>query len=194
MSDTNRLLYYVYSRMMTHKGGNFNEFTLLDNPWFPRLLSQQPINPGQLISLELYRWMVNNKAGSIPYPTIIAFLLEKNLIKATSTEEEENVKCLPVSAINISKMKIKYLNKAKATRSGSQAGSASHTSAPSVSGAGDQEVDSHPGPSRVAKVPATVKAFAQEVKEEILLRLTDSLVTPLRDECDTGFLQQGERI
>ena len=46
MSDTNRLLYYVYSRMMTHKGGNFNEFTLLDNPWFPRLLSQQPINPG----------------------------------------------------------------------------------------------------------------------------------------------------
>ena len=39
MSDTNRLLYYVYSRLMTHKGGNFNEFTLLDNPWFPRLLS-----------------------------------------------------------------------------------------------------------------------------------------------------------
>ena len=32
MSDSNRLLYYVYSRMMTHKGGNFNEFTLLDNP------------------------------------------------------------------------------------------------------------------------------------------------------------------
>ena len=25
MSDSNRLLYYVYSRMMTHKGGNFNE-------------------------------------------------------------------------------------------------------------------------------------------------------------------------
>ena len=24
MSDTNRLLYYVYSRMMTHKGWNFN--------------------------------------------------------------------------------------------------------------------------------------------------------------------------
>ena len=55
MSDSNRLLYYVYSRMMTHKGGNFNEFTLLDNPWFPRFLSQQPINPGQLISLELVR-------------------------------------------------------------------------------------------------------------------------------------------
>ena len=43
-------------------------------------------------------------------------------------------------------------------------------------------------------MPATVKAFAQEVKEEILFRLTDSLVAPLRDECDTGFLQQGERI
>ena len=131
--------------------------------------------------------MVNNKAGYLPYPTIIAFLLEKNLIKATSDVEEENVKCAPVSAINIGKMGIKYLKKSKATRSGSQAGSASHTSAPSVSGAGDQEVDSHPGPSRVARVPATVKAFAQEMKEEILLKLSDSLVAPLRNDCDTGF-------
>ena len=147
-----------------------------------------------MISLELHRWLVNNKAGYLPYPTIIAFLLEKNLIKATSDVEEENVKCAPVSAINIGKMGIKYLKKSKDTRSGSQAGSASHTSAPSVSGAGDQEVDSHPGPSRVPKVTAGVRAFAEEVKEEILFRLTDSLVAPLRDECDTGFQQQGERI
>ena len=27
MSDSNRVLQYVYSRLMTHKGGNFNEFT-----------------------------------------------------------------------------------------------------------------------------------------------------------------------
>ena len=179
---------------MTHKGGNFNEFTLLDNPWFPRLLSQQPINPGQLISLELHRWIKNKKSGFLPYPTVIAFLLEKFLIKSTSTEEDTNVKCLPVSAMNISKMKIKYNKKAKPTHSGSQAGSASHTSAPSVSGAGDQEVDSHPGPSRVAKVPATVRAFAEEVKEEILFRLTDSLVAPLRNEFDASFQQQGEQI
>ena len=32
MPDSNRVLQYVYSRLMTHKGGNFNEFTLLDNP------------------------------------------------------------------------------------------------------------------------------------------------------------------
>ena len=101
MSDFNRLLYYVYSRMMTHKGGNFNEFTLLDNPWFPRFLSQQPINPGQLISLELHRWIENQKSGSLPYPTVIAFLLEKYLIKSTSTKEAENVKCAPVSAVKI---------------------------------------------------------------------------------------------
>ena len=189
MSDSNRLLYYVYSSMMTHKGGNFNEFTLLDNPWFPRLLSLQPINPGQLISLELHRWLVNNKAGYLPYPTILAFLLEKNLIKATSAVEEENVKCVPVGATNISKMGIKYLKPAKPTRSGSQAGSASQTSAPSTSGAGDQEVDSHPGPSRAVRVPATVKAFAQQMKEEILLQLSESLVAPLRNDCDAGFQQ-----
>ena len=78
--------------------------------------------------------------------------------------EEENGKCAPVGATNISKMGIKYLRPAKPTRSGSQAGSASQSSVPSVSGAGDQEVDSHPGPSRAARVPATVKAFAQEMK------------------------------
>ena len=107
--------------MMTHKGGNFNEFTLLDNLWLPRFLTQQPINPGQLISLELHRWIENKKSGNLPYPTVIAFLLEKFLIKSASTEEAENVKCLPVSAMNISKMGIKYIKPAKATRSGSQA-------------------------------------------------------------------------
>ena len=109
------------------------------------------------------------------------------MIKSTSTEEAENVKCAPVSAVNIGKMGIKYIKQTKATRSGSQAGSASHTTAPSASGAGDQKVDSHPGPSRVPKVTTAVKAFAEEVKEEILFRLTDSLVAPLRNECDTGF-------
>ena len=114
--------------------------------------------------------MVGQQQGWISsLPTILAFLLEKNMIKATSDVEEENVKCVPVGATNISKMGIKYLKPAKPTRSGSQAGSASQTSVPSVSGAGDQEVDSHPGPSRAARVPATVKAFAQEMKAEILL-------------------------
>ena len=59
-----------------------------------------------MISLELHRWIDNKKSGNLPYPTVIAFLLEKFLIK--STEEGENVKCLPVSAVNISKMGIKY--------------------------------------------------------------------------------------
>ena len=187
MSDTNRLLYYVYSRIMTHKGGNFNEFANVDNPWFPRLLKQLPINPGQLICLELQRWLTNNKSGHLPYPTVIAFLLEKHLIKATSAVKEENVKCKPVGATNVGKMGIRYLRAPKPTRSGSQASSASGTSAPSASGAGDQEVDSHAGPSRVAKVPASVKAFAEEVKEELLFKLPDSLVGPLRAEFDTGF-------
>ena len=194
MSDSYRLLYYVYSRMMTHKGGNFNEFANIDNPWFPRLLKQQPINPGQLICLELQRWLTNDKSGHLPYPTIIAFLLEKHLIKATSAVEEENVKCKPVGATNMARMGIKYLKPPKPTRSHSQASSASGTSAPSASGAGDQEVDSHAGPSRVARVPASVRAFAEEVKEELLFRLPESLVGPLRAECDAGFQHQGERI
>ena len=81
--------------------------------------------------------MVNNKAGFLPYPTIISLLLEKHLIKATSAVEEENVKCKPVGATNIGKMGIKYIKPAKPTRSGSQAESASQTSVPSTSGAGD---------------------------------------------------------
>ena len=54
MPDTQRVLQYIYSRIMTNKGGNFNEFTQLDNPWLAKFLTQQPINPGQLISMELH--------------------------------------------------------------------------------------------------------------------------------------------
>ena len=74
MSDSNRVLQYVYSRFMTHKGGNFNEFTQLDNPWLPMFLTKQPINPGQMISLELHRWCEtkDKKPGHLPYPQVIA--------------------------------------------------------------------------------------------------------------------------
>ena len=57
MSDSKRVLQYIYSRLMTHKGGNFNEFTQLDNAWLVKFLTQKPINPGQLISMELNRWV-----------------------------------------------------------------------------------------------------------------------------------------
>ena len=63
---------------MTHKGGNFSEFTQLDNPWLLRLLRKEPINPGQLISIELLRWVdgKNQKDNSpLPFPQLIAFLL-----------------------------------------------------------------------------------------------------------------------
>ena len=43
-------------------------------------------------------------------------------------------------------------------------------------------------------MPATVKAFAQEMKAEILLQLSESLVAPLRNDCDAGFQHQWERI
>ena len=106
-----------------------------------------------------------------------------------STEDADNVQCLPIRSANISKMGIKYNKPARATRSGSQAGNASHTTAPSVSGAGDQEVDSYAaGPSRAPRVSAAMKGFAEELKEEIIFRLADPLMAPLRDECDAAFL------
>ena len=128
MPDSKRVLQYVYSRLMTNKGGNFNEFTQLDNLWLPRFLTMQPINPGQLISMKLHRWWEakeKGKPGYLPYPQVIAFLLEKFMIK--STEEADNVKCLPIGSMNLGKMGIKYDKPAKLTRSGSQAGCASHT-------------------------------------------------------------------
>ena len=53
MPDSKRVLQYIYSRLMANKGGNFYELTGLDNPWLPRFLTKQPINPGQLMSMEL---------------------------------------------------------------------------------------------------------------------------------------------
>ena len=93
-------------------------------------------------------------------------------------------------------MGIRYLRPPKPTRSGSRASSASssETSVPSASGARDQEVDSHAEPSRIARVPASVKAFAEEMKEELLFKLPESLIGPLRADCDAGFQHQGERI
>ena len=104
MPYTQRVLQYLYSRIMTHKGGNFNEFTQLDNPWLARFLTMQPINPGQLISLELYRWIDSKNKGntSLPYPQFIAFLLEKFNIK--STEEADNKRCLLMGSMNLGKM------------------------------------------------------------------------------------------
>ena len=89
--------------------------------------------------------------------------------------------------MNLGKMVIKYDKPAKPTRSGSQAGSASHTTAPSVSGAGDQEVDSHAGPSRTPRVSAAQRTLIAELRDEILFKLPDSLMAPLRAECDAAF-------
>ena len=96
--------------------------------------------------------------------------------------------------MNLGKMGIKYLKPAKPTRSGSQAGSASHTSVPSVSGAGDQEVDSHAGPSRAPRVSAAQKTLVAELKDKILFKLPEPLMAPLRAECDAAFHQQEQRI
>ena len=96
--------------------------------------------------------------------------------------------------MNISKMGIKYNKPARAARSGSQAGSASHTTAPSASGAGDQEVDSHAGPSRAPRLSVAQKTMMAELREEIFHRLPETLLAPLRAEYDGALQQQGQRI
>ena len=101
---------------MTHKGGHFSEFTQLDNPWLPRFLSQEPINPGQLISLELLRWLdgkTTKDNASLPYPQLIAFLLENFNIQ--STEAVDNKKCLPMDSKNLGKMGVVYNKPVRAT-------------------------------------------------------------------------------
>ena len=97
-----------------------------------------------------------------------------------------------MGSMNLGKMGVNYIKPVRATQSGSQAGSASHTSGPSASGAGDQEVDSQAGPSstRAPRVTAAQKAFIEEVKQELLFRLPDPLMTPLREECDAAFRSQ----
>ena len=116
MPDPKRVLQYIYSRIMTHKGGNFSEFTQLDNPWLPKFLNKEPINPGQLISLELLRWVdgkTKKENASLPYPQLIAFLLEKFNIR--STESVDNKKCLPMDSKNLGKMGVAYDKPARVT-------------------------------------------------------------------------------
>ena len=70
--------------------------------------------------MELNRWCEAKEKGKpayLSYPQVIAFLLEKFMIK--STEEADNVKCLPMGSMNLGKMGIKYDKPDKPTRSGS---------------------------------------------------------------------------
>ena len=95
-----------------------------------------------------------------------------------------------MGSMNLGKMGVHYIKPVKATQSGSQAGSASHTSQPSASGAGDQEADSHqagPSSTHAPRVTTAQKAFIEEVKQELLFRLPDTLMTPLREESDAAF-------
>ena len=109
MPDSKRVIQYIYSRIMTHKGGNFSEFTQLDNPWLPRLLHKEPINPAQLISMELLRWVdgkTKKENASLPFPQLIAYMLEK--FNILSTEGVDNKKCLPMDSKNLGKMGVSY--------------------------------------------------------------------------------------
>ena len=180
---------------MTHKGGNFSEFTQLDNPWLPRLLCKEPINPGQLISIELLRWVdgkTTKENASLPYPQLTVFLLENFNIK--STEGVDNKKCLPMDSKNLGKMGVVYNKPVRATQSGSQGGSVSHTSQPSTFGARDQEADSRPSTSRGPRVSAAQKALLQKEMDELSFKLPDPLMTPLREEFHSAYMRQRWRI
>ena len=85
-----------------------------DLPVIISLPRDQNANSPQLISMELNRWYEGKEKGkpaSLPYPQVIAFLLEKFNIK--STEEADNVKCLLMGSMNLGKMGIKYDKPAK---------------------------------------------------------------------------------
>ena len=76
----------------------------------------------------------------------------------------------------------------------SQGGSASHNSQPSTSGAGDQEADSRPSTSHGLRGSAAQKALLKDVVEELLFKLPDPLMTPLREEVDRSFRKMRWRM
>ena len=51
--------------------------------------------------------------ASLPYPQLIAFILENFNIK--STEEADNKKCLPMGSMNLGKMGVSYNKPVRAT-------------------------------------------------------------------------------
>ena len=180
---------------MTHKDGNFSEFTQLDNPWLPRLLLKEPINPGQLISMELLRWVdgKNQKDNvSLPFPQLIAFLLEKFNIK--STEGVDNRKCLPMDTKNLGKMGVSYIKPVRAAGSSSRGGSASHNTRPSTSGAADQEVESHRRPSTSAAAAGVNAATLDTLADELIFKMHDALQTSFQEQVRRSFNKLHHRI
>ena len=83
MPSTNRLVHFAYSRLMSAKNENFTSLARYDNPVLIHLLSRRPINPGQLICMEMLRWMEKCSAKSkLPFPCVVTLLLQRLGIKA----------------------------------------------------------------------------------------------------------------
>ena len=110
----------------------------------------------------------------------------------------DNRKCLPMDSKNLGKMGVSYNKPLRASRSGSQGGSASHNTQPSTSGAGDQEVDSHhqagPSTSRGPRGSAATRTLISEVIEELVFRLPDALMAPFQAQVDRSFRKLHHRV
>lgn len=106
MPDAYRILHYVYSRIMVSRCGSFSTISNIDNPLLPSLIKKEPINPGMVICLELYRFLTDkSKSNFLPFPQLVSFLLRINKVWYVDAEEK---KIKQVTMSTLKKMGIKW--------------------------------------------------------------------------------------
>lgn len=78
MSQTYRILWYLYSRNIVNKGRCFTHFVLRDYQFLASIISKEPRNLGKLVISEMSAFISSSKAGNqntIPYPTLVSQIL-----------------------------------------------------------------------------------------------------------------------
>ena len=76
MPPRNRAIWYIYTRNLLQKGGNFTHFAKKDFPLFASILAKKPHNVGHWLFHEMSRFAFSSRQTSqIPFPSLVSVIL-----------------------------------------------------------------------------------------------------------------------
>ena len=76
MPPRNRAIWYIYTRNLLQKGGNFTHFAKKDFPLFASILAKKPHNIGHWLFHEMSKFAFSSQQTSqIPFPSLVSVIL-----------------------------------------------------------------------------------------------------------------------
>ena len=75
MSETNRVIWYLYSRSMVNKGQSYTHFVLKDFQLFASLIAKKPRNLGRWIISKMQLFLSSSRKSTIPFPNLVSQII-----------------------------------------------------------------------------------------------------------------------